>query len=81
MQAYLNLQPTSEAYLDFVCFLDQLFKQYIKKPNWKENIDVKNAIEQKLEDYYYNHYLIAAADSELDDLLAKAYELGVHNYD
>ena len=66
-----------DKYIETVCFIDKLFKHYIKKPNWKNNIDVKNQIEQELDDYLFDKKINVL---ELDKFLQKAYELGINNY-
>ncbi|MGQ4003241.1 HsdR family type I site-specific deoxyribonuclease [Francisellaceae bacterium CB52] len=67
-----------DSYIDTICFIDELFKGYIKKPNWKNNLDVKNQIEQELDDYLFDKKINIL---DLDDFLQKAYELGINNYE
>ena len=69
---------TNDNYIEVVCFIDKLFKSYIKKPNWKNNIDVKNQIEQELDDYLFEQKINV---SGLNSFLQKSYELGINNYD
>lgn len=64
-------------YIEMVTFIDSVFKNYVKKPNWKNNLDVKNNIMGDIEDELYTKIVF----DDLDDFLQKAYELGVNNYD
>lgn len=77
LQAYMP-SIANETYIEVVCFIDALFAQFIKKPNWKYNVDVKNQIEQAIDDYLFDHKINVI---ELDLFLQKAYELGVNNYE
>ncbi|MBK2356588.1 type I restriction endonuclease subunit R [Francisella hispaniensis] len=69
---------SEDRFIQIVCYIDEVFAKYIKKPNWKNNIDVKNEIEQELDDYLFDEDIKVTS---LDDFLQKTYELGVNNYD
>ena len=77
LQNYFS-EVSENIFIELVCFIDKIFLEFIKKPNWKNNIDVKKQIEQKLDDYLFYKDLDV---EELDSFLQKAYELGVNNYD
>lgn len=69
---------SEEKYITSITFIDVLFKSYIKKPNWKNNLDVKNQIEQELDDYIFDEQINISA---LEDFLEKTYELAINNYE
>ena len=69
---------SKDRYIASITFIDNLFKSYIKKPNWKNNLDVKNQIEQELDDYIFDEQINISA---LEDFLEKTYELGINNYE
>ena len=77
-QAPTTESISNDSYIKIICYIDKLFAKFIKKPNWKNNIDVKNQIEQELDDYLFDENIDVV---ELDKFLQKAYELGVNNYD
>ena len=77
LQNYFS-EVSENIFIELVCFIDKIFLEFIKKPNWKNNIDVKKQIEQELDDYLFYKDLDV---EELDSFLQKAYELGVNNYD
>ena len=75
---FKSIVISKDRYIASITFIDNLFKSYIKKPNWKNNLDVKNQIEQELDDYIFDEQINISA---LEDFLEKTYELGINNYE
>ncbi|MDD2267072.1 HsdR family type I site-specific deoxyribonuclease [Sulfuricurvum sp.] len=80
LQAYMKEIP-SETFVQVVIKVDSIFKEASKKPDWENNNDVKNAIDQEIDDLLWeleSTHKIKFAD--LDDIIAQVRSIGINNY-
>jgi len=62
--------------------ITEIFQKASKKPDWKNNIDMRNKIEGEVEELFWemeDSYGLKFKD--LDTLLAMILQIGIHNYD
>jgi hypothetical protein len=60
---------------------DSIFKEASKKPDWENNNDVKNAIDQEMDDLLWE--LERAHNikfTDLDNIIAQVRSIGINNY-
>lgn len=80
LQAYMKEIP-SEMFIEVVLQVDTIFKEASKKPDWENNNDVKNAIDQEIDDLLWDlesTHNIKFAD--LDAIIAQVRSIGINNY-
>jgi type I restriction enzyme R subunit len=83
---YDNLQSTmqgleDEAFIGTVMKIDNIFKEASKKPDWENNNDVKNGIDQEIDDILWeleNEYGIRF--DNYDEIISQARSIGINNY-
>lgn len=83
---YDNLQKSmkslsGEAFIDTVLKIDVIFKEVSKKPDWENNNDVKNSIDQEIDDMLWeleNEQGIKF--DNYDEIISQARSIGINNY-
>ena len=73
--------PEEDLFARTVLQIDTIFKEASKKPDWKNNIDVKNEIEAKIDDILWgleDDYKMIFENS--DELLQRIRSIGINNY-
>ena len=74
-----SVQP--EQFILFIQQLDALFKEASKKPDWENNNDVKNAIDQDIDDLLWTLEKEHGASFEsYDVIINQARSIGINNY-
>lgn len=80
LQAYMKEIP-AEAFIEVVLKVDSIFKEAAKKPDWENNNDVKNAIDQEIDDLLWElESTHKIKFSDLDDIIAQVRSIGINNY-
>lgn len=78
-EAMASIQP--EQFILFIQQLDTLFKEASKKPDWENNNDVKNAIDQDIDDLLWTLEKEHGASFEsYDVIIHQARSIGINNY-
>lgn len=78
-EAMASVQP--EQFILFIHQLDALFKEASKKPDWENNNDVKNAIDQDIDDLLWTlEKEHGAAFESYDVIINQARSIGINNY-
>ena len=78
-EAMASIQP--EQFILFIQQLDTLFKEASKKPDWENNNDVKNAIDQDIDDLLWTLEKEHGASFEsYDVIINQARSIGINNY-
>ncbi|MDD3595835.1 HsdR family type I site-specific deoxyribonuclease [Sulfuricurvum sp.] len=80
LQTYMKEIP-EEVFIEVVLKVDSIFKEASKKPDWENNNDVKNAIDQEIDDLLWeleSTHNIKFAD--LDEIIAQVRSIGINNY-
>ncbi|MCH9758229.1 MAG: type I restriction endonuclease subunit R [Proteobacteria bacterium] len=83
---YDNLQEAMqevppEAFITTILEINAIFKEIAKKPDWQINTDVKNEIDQQIDDIFWTlkeTHDIKLADS--DELIVQVRSIGISNY-
>lgn len=74
-------KPQEDLLTKTVLKINDIFKEASKKPDWKNNSDMRNRIEGEVEELFWeleDRYGVKFDDS--DELLAKIQSLGISNY-
>ena len=83
---YDNLQDAMstlapEEFIDTILQIDEIFKTASRKPDWQHNSDVRNQIDQSIDDILYDlekkfnlHF------NDPTEMIAKARSIGINNY-
>jgi len=70
-----------ELLIQTVMKIVEIFKEASKKPDWKNNSDMRNKIEGKLDDIFWEiEDIYGVKFSQSDELLATIEQIGVNNY-
>lgn len=83
---YDNLQSSMkelpyETFIEVILRIDTFFKEISKKPDWENNSDVKNAIDQEIDDILWeleNQHNISF--ESYDDIMSQVRSIGISNY-
>ncbi len=83
---YDNLQNemkflSDEIFINVILKIDNIFKEVSKKPDWKNNSDIKNRIEQEIDDTLWEleeEYNIRF--NNYDEIISKIRMIGINNY-
>ena len=77
----LQAKLAANIFVTTVCQINAIYKQGANKPDWQNNIDVKNAIDQKIDDILWQledeHSI--SFDST-DAIIKQARQIGISNY-
>lgn len=83
---YDNLQEimsklSSEEFIKVIMEIDDVFKQSAKKPDWQHNNDVRNQIDQAIDDILFDleRKFSTKFDNPLE-LIAQVRSMGINNY-
>jgi type I restriction enzyme R subunit len=72
---------SSEVFIEVILKIDSIFKEASKKPDWENNSDVKNAIDQKIDDILWeleNKHNVKF--DGLDEIIEQVRSIGINNY-
>ena len=64
--------------------IDEIFKDSARKPGWKNNVDVKNKIDQDIDDMFCeieNELNIKIDSNKITKILEKIRLIGINNYE
>ncbi len=83
---YDNLQNemgflSNEIFIDTILKIDNIFREVSKKPDWENNSDIKNRIEQEIDDTLWEleeEYNIEF--NNYNEIISKIRAIGINNY-
>jgi len=83
---YDNLQETmhalpTEEFIRVILQIDEVFKQAAKKPDWQHNNDIRNQIDQSIDDILYElEKQFGIHFENPTEIIAKVRSIGINNY-
>jgi len=67
--------------IDFIIKTEEVFKEFSKKPDWENNVDVKNEIDQVIDDLLWDIENINNVKfSSYDEIISEIRSIGISNY-